>query len=276
MKSVLVTGANKGIGLAVVEAILREQPRYRVLLGSRDARRGDSARDTLMAENPGWSERVDVLVLDVASDRSVAEACALVSERAGGESTPLHGLVNNAGLGSGPLQDILDVNLHGIRRMCQAFAPLVEPGGRIVNVTSASGPNFVSGCDARGQAFFRDPGMTWDRLEHFLETCGEPGSRYGLSKACANSYTMTLARSYPDLFVNACTPGFIETDLGREFLGSRTPAEAGMKTPAEGCRVILSLLFEEPRGSGHYYGSDSLRSPLDRYRAPGSPEFADQ
>ncbi len=276
MKSVLVTGANKGIGLAVVEAILREQPGYRVLLGSRDTRRGDSARETLVAENPDWSERVDVLALDVSSDRSVADARALLLAEAAGDPTPLHGLVNNAGLGSGALQDILNVNLRGIRRMCQVFAPLVEPGGRIVNVTSASGPNFVSGCDARGQAFFRDPGMTWERLEHYLETCGEPASRYGLSKACANSYTMTLARSYPELFVNACTPGFIETDLGREFLGSRTPAEAGMKTPAEGCRVILSLLFEEPRGSGHYYGSDGLRSPLDRYRAPGSPEFTDQ
>jgi hypothetical protein len=47
-----------------------------------------------------------------------------------------------------------------------------------------------------------------------------------------------------------------------------------MKTPAEGARVIMHLLFGESPGSGHYFGSDSLRSPMDRYRAPGSPAYA--
>ena len=37
----------------------------------------------------------------------------------------------------------------------------------------------------------------------------------------------------------------------------------------------LALLFDQPKGSGHYYGSDALRSPLDHYRAPGSPEYTD-
>ena len=36
---------------------------------------------------------------------------------------------------------------------------------------------------------------------------------------------------------------------------------------------IMKLLFEAPRGRGHYFGSDGLRSPMDRYRAPGSPEY---
>jgi carbonyl reductase 1 len=33
------------------------------------------------------------------------------------------------------------------------------------------------------------------------------------------------------------------------------------------------LLFGELEGNGRYYGSDGLRSPLDRYRAPGSEAF---
>ena len=37
----------------------------------------------------------------------------------------------------------------------------------------------------------------------------------------------------------------------------------------------LFLLFGSSQGSGHYYGSDARRSPLDRYRAPGSPEYSD-
>jgi hypothetical protein len=84
-----------------------------------------------------------------------------------------------------------------------------------------------------------------------------------------------LAREYPQLMVNACTPGFIETDLTRPFAAMRgvSPAEMGMKSPREGTVSPLFLLFGTPHGSGHYYGSDALRSPLDCYRSPGDPEF---
>ena len=268
MKSVLVTGANKGIGLAVVEAILREQPGYKVILGSRNSQRGKTAMDSLLAVENSWSDRVEVLELDVGSDTSVSDAAAVIADL-----PPLHGLVNNAGLALGGLEAILNVNLYGIKRMCDAFAPKIEPGGRIVNVTSASGPNYVARCDSQKQAFFTDADVSWEQLERFIGDTGEVDSDYGFSKACANSYTMYLAKCHPQLAVNACTPGFIETDLGKDFLGARTPQEAGMKTPAEGARVIMSLLFEPSRGTGHYYGSDGLRSPLDRYRAPGSPEY---
>ena len=46
-----------------------------------------------------------------------------------------------------------------------------------------------------------------------------------------------------------------------------------MKKPEEGTRSALHLLFGKLEGSGHYYGSDAERSPLDRYRAPGSPPY---
>ncbi len=285
MHNILVTGANKGIGLAVVEAILREQPRYRVILGSRDLARGKAAREGLVDREPAWSERVEVLKLDVTSDQSVAAMQAALAARGTADSPTLYGLVNNAGVGSGSIREVLDVNLYGLRRVCDACAPLLEDGGRIVNVTSAAGPNFVADCDAARRAFFLDPAIDWERLEQFLSECIDlsadgfaalgmgRSSPYGLSKACANSYTVVLARNLPHLFVNACTPGFIETDLGKEFLGDRTPAEVGMKSPAQGARVIMHLLFGDLPGSGYYYGSDSLRSPMDRYRAPGSPEF---
>jgi NAD(P)-dependent dehydrogenase (short-subunit alcohol dehydrogenase family) len=101
------------------------------------------------------------------------------------------------------------------------------------------------------------------------------GNPYGLSKACANSYTMLLAREHPGLRINACTPGFIETDMTRKYALSqgKAPAELGMKPPSAGARAAMFLLFGEPEGNGRYYGSDGQRSPLDRYRAPGDPPF---
>ena len=214
-----------------------------------------------------------------------------MAERHAGEPSPLHAVVSNAGIGIGmsDLRAVLEVNTLGVRRVCEAFLPLLRPaGGRIVNLTSASGPSFVSGCSPERQRFLVDPTITWPRLEAFLEEClalrgaaafeakglGD-GSPYGLSKACANAYTVLLAREHPGLRINACTPGFIETDLTRAYLESsgKTAQQLGMKPPAEGTRAPMFLLFGEPQGNGRYYGSDGQRSPLDRYRSPGSPPY---
>ncbi len=46
-----------------------------------------------------------------------------------------------------------------------------------------------------------------------------------------------------------------------------------MKPPAQGARAPMHLLFGELEGNGRYYGSDAQRSPLDRYRSPGSPPY---
>jgi NAD(P)-dependent dehydrogenase (short-subunit alcohol dehydrogenase family) len=294
MRRILVTGANKGIGLAIVEAILSEHDDTFVLLGARDRVRGDGARRALFEARPDWERRVEVIELDVSSDASVSRAAASVKERFGAEPSPLYGLVNNAGVGgaSRSLSDVLEVNTLGVRRVCEAFVPMLEPrGGRIVNITSAAGPSFVATCSPERQSFLVDPGIDWPRLAAFLDECRAirggaeefrarglgDGNAYGLSKACANSYTLLLAREHPVLRINACTPGFIETDMTRDYAASsnKTAEELGMKPPSAGARAPLFLLFGELEGNGRYYGSDAQRSPLDRYRSPGTEPYSD-
>ena len=111
--------------------------------------------------------------------------------------------------------------------------------------------------------------------DNFSDNGSIIGSAYGLSKACTNAYTIFLARQHPNLKINACTPGFIETDMTRPMAvdGGKTPAEIGMKSPEEGTSASIFLLMENPGGSGHYYGSDCLRSPIDSYRSPGDPPY---
>ena len=290
MRRIVVTGANKGIGLAIVQAILEQHEDTFVYLGSRDAERGRASAASLTKAHPGWEQRVEVVALDVASDASIRAAAELVARSARGEK--LYAIVNNAGIGTGAganLADVLQTNTLGIHRMCDAFVPLLDSQrGRIVNVTSASGPSFVATCNAAMQHFFLDAQATWPRLAALVDECiaidGDhkaafaakglaDGSAYGLSKAIANTYTLLLAREHPNLRINACTPGFIETDMTRHYAESqrKSPAELGMQPPAAGTKAPLHLLFAELEGNGRFYGSDAQRSPLDRYRSPGSP-----
>ena len=289
MRRVLVTGANKGIGFAIAERILEEGDDTFVFLGSRDRDRGEAAAESLRNANADRANRIQAVEIDVASDESVRIAATQV--RAACEDDKLYGIVNNAGVGFGSddLRGVLNVNTRGIKRVCDAFIPILGDGGRIVNVTSAAGPNFVSTCSHENQAFFANPEITWDEIDALMNECEDiaddedafssrglgDGSAYGLSKACSNAYTRYLSRERPQFVVNACTPGFIYTDLTRDYeaRSGKTPEELGMKSPSEGARSAMFLLFGEPESSGHYYGSDAKRSPLDRYRAPGSPPY---
>ncbi len=291
MRQVLVTGANKGIGFAIAKGILTDHADTFVYLGARDAKRGEAAARKLEAEDPSFEGRIQFVQLDVTSDESVAQATATVRDQLG-PTGHLFGLVNNAGIGLGDhgLADVLGVNAFGMHRVCEAFLPLLDPnGGRIVNVTSAAGPSFVAQCSEPRQRFFLNEGSDWSELRALMKACvaldgnkaafrerglGQ-GEAYGLSKACANTYTLQLARRHPELKINAVTPGFIETDLTRSYAASqgKKPSDLGMKTPDQGARAPLKLLFDDLEGNGRYYGSDGLRSPLDRYRSPGDPEY---
>merc|ERR1712004_715705 len=130
-KVILVTGGNKGIGLAIVETLLKQLPEALVLLGSRDAGRGEDAVASVKAKlGSGVEGRVKLLLLDVTSQESVDRALEVVKA----EHSSIYGVVNNAGgMGGGP-RNTIDLNTHGVRRVCEAFAPLIQAGGRIVQV----------------------------------------------------------------------------------------------------------------------------------------------
>jgi len=292
MKRILITGANKGIGLATVKRLLESYSDTYVLLGSRDLVRGNNALENLLKRYQEFKDRIYLVQIDVEQDDSVNSAAEEIGETFGKTPGTLYGIVNNAGIGNSIdcLEKILQVNTFGPKRVCDAFIPLLNLShGRIVNVTSASGPIFLSGSSDKTKKLLTNPRITWTEIQYYMERCidvsannnislvedSSSWSAYGLSKACTNAYTIFLAGQHPNLTVNACTPGFIETDMTRPMAVSddKTPAEMGMKSPEEGASASVFLLMGNPEGSGHYYGSDCLRSPLDRYRSPGDPPY---
>ena len=289
MKRILITGANKGIGLATVAKLLGSYDETFLLLGSRDSKKGQQALNSLLDIQPEWKDRLDLIQIDVEQDLSVNSAAEEVVTKFGRTPSPLYAIVNNAGIGDSMLglNKVLQVNTFGPKRVCDAFLPLLNPSiGRVVNVTSASGPLYLAGSSNETKNLLTNPDVSWTQIEKFMSEClkleserttdwGGDWSAYGISKACTNAYSIYLAKNNPNLTINACTPGFIETDLTRPLAESngKTPAEMGMKSPEEGVSASVFLLMGNPSGSGHYYGSDCVRSPLDKYRSPGDPPY---
>lgn len=310
MQRFVVTGANKGIGLAVVKTLLETNKNAFVFLGSRDATRGKDAVSAIVAEDTtGFSGRVEALEIDVSDAGSVSRAVETVRARLGDDPEQrcyLSAIINNAGVAIGEgsqasFEMTMRVNYRGVVQTTEAFLPLLDPSkGRVVITSSAAGPSFVAKCSPDRQAVFVDPSVTRDRIESLLEEClaiasggwdgvaerfaavgmtgAERMSGYGLSKALVNLYTMQLARDNPSLMVNAATPGFIATDLTQPWakMNNKTLEEMGAKRPEEGAKPLVYLATGDVPRSGWYFGSDMKRSPLDRYRAPGSPEYDGQ
>lgn len=285
MKRIIVTGANKGIGLAIVRRLLSEYDETFLILAARSLEKSEQSVSVLLNENEAWKDRLVTLKLNVEHDDSVKEASQKIQSVFTSISEPIHCLINNAGVGDSYLgmQRVLDVNTWGVQRVCEAFLPLIcKKHGRIVNVTSASGPNFVEKCDAITKYTLTNPNVTWPEIEVLMYEClikniKDEGSisPYGLSKACTNALTICLARENENLIVNSCSPGWIATDLTKNYVQStgKKAEEIGMKTPFEGALSSVYLSMNENVGTGMYFGSDCLRSPLDTYRSPGTPAY---
>ncbi|HET7813703.1 MAG TPA: SDR family oxidoreductase [Candidatus Baltobacteraceae bacterium] len=134
-RAVLVTGASTGIGYAAAVSLAASG--YAVYAGVR----GESDAQRLRSAHPS----IEPLLLDVTNANDIAAAAQHIKSRA----TPLHGVINNAGIAvAGPLEYLpvdevrrqFEVNVFGALAVTQAVLPLLrESRGRVVFVSSVSG-----------------------------------------------------------------------------------------------------------------------------------------
>ncbi|MGV3557514.1 SDR family oxidoreductase [Larkinella arboricola] len=240
MKSALVTGANKGIGLEVVKKLA--QNGFYVYLGSRNLANGVSAVEKLHADG---IRNVEAIQLDVTNDESVQAARAWV-----GEKTPiLDVLINNAGI-SGALpqsalgtpidqfKEVYETNLFGVARVTQAFIDLLRSSSapRIVNVTTAMASLSLA-ADASASSYHTKLAV------------------YQSSKAALNMYTINLAYELRDtpFKVNAVCPGWTQTDF-TGYQGTSTVQEAGQ-------RIVKYALIDQDGPTGQFFSEEYFYAP---------------
>lgn len=215
MKKVLITGANKGIGLETARQMLRYG--YHVFIGSRTAENGNAAVKQLKEEG---FENTEAVQLDVTDPESVHSAREVIGKKI----RTLDALINNAGINGGwpqspfdatidQFKSVFDTNLYGVVRVTQAFIDLLKNAEqpRIVNVSS-------SGCSLTLNS---DP--NWKYYAH-------KAAVYPASKAALNMYTIDLAYELRDtpFKVNAVCPGFVATDFNNHR-GTGTADEGGKR-----------------------------------------------
>jgi len=196
--TVLVTGANRGLGLEYARQLAAQG--WEVLAGTRNPDRAPALRE-LAAAGPG---QVRPVRLDVTSEADVA---AVARELA---TTPLDLLINNAGT-FGPegspggmryqslahmdyaiWRDILEVNLLAPFRLAAALAPSLRLASRPVVVMVSSDLGSIAS----------------NRMGH--------SHAYRTSKAGLNMLTKGIANEWHDVIVISMAPGWCRTELGGE------------------------------------------------------------
>ncbi|KAM3606468.1 uncharacterized protein V6R79_017109 [Siganus canaliculatus] len=243
----VVTGGNRGIGLAIVRALCK-QLKGDVYLTARDVSRGEEAVKCLTSEglNPMFHQ------LDINDVNSVATAASFFKEKYGGVDI----LVNNAGIAfrvadpapfAVQAEETLKTNFFATRDMLTHFLPIIKPGGRVVNMSSLSGNKALSRCKPELQERFRSEDITEEELvglmQRFVEEAkkgahkqdGWAESAYGT--ACIGLTTLSgiLARRLSEersddgILLNACCPGYVRTDMSSQT-GNKSPDE-GAVTP---------------------------------------------
>ncbi|KAK0417196.1 hypothetical protein QR680_012874 [Steinernema hermaphroditum] len=256
----VVTGANRGIGFAIVRGIAKSVDGV-VYLTARNPEFGRQAVDQIKLDL-GAHLKADVrpATLDITDQGSVNDLRTLL------EHDGVDVLINNAGIAFNDdvdtteesehtsarrrveqVESVIDVNYYGTKRVCEALIPIIRPGGRQVS-------EHIRKYKSELTADLLSPHVSVETIDQFVEDykklvreeqCEEGFTltAYKISKATELAFSKVLARDLRSLQikVNACCPGFCATRLS-DWTGPLDAME-GADTP-----VYLAVDPSAPAG----------------------------
>lgn len=226
MKKVLVTGAGRGIGLALAKEFLAHD--FQVI----GTYRNEASAHELL-ELSKKSKNLILIKADVTNEKSFGPLKEQLSKWGS-----LDILINNSGvigdkgtsikeISMNKVNDVLSVNTLGPMRICQLALPFMSKGGTIAQITSQMGS--ISDTTSGGYYDYR------------------------ISKAALNMFNKCLSIEFPQITCLALHPGWVQTDMGGQ--GATVP----VKESAAGLfKVITQSKLNQ---SGHFYDFQSRELP---------------
>lgn len=235
MNSVLITGANRSIGLELVKEFSKKG--LFVYLGTRDLEKGQAVVKEL---NENGFENIKAIQIDVTKPDTILAAKNIVESEKG----KLDILINNAGIsGEFPqsaldtsikdIQNVFDTNFFGVISVTQVFLELLKKSEipRISNITSGLG----------SLTLHSDPAWKYYNFK---------AASYVTSKAALNAYTIALAYELRDLpfKVNAIDPGYTATDFNHHSGPGSVESAAAF--------IIKHTFTDENAPTGQFFSND--------------------
>ncbi|KAI4626559.1 hypothetical protein J4E83_003710 [Alternaria metachromatica] len=257
----VVTGANKGIGRAIVQQLALQYPKsplnngpFLIYLTARDQGRGEAAvrdleqdaalKQAKALKADGGLSEIKFHLLDITSSSSI-KTLADHLKQAHGDGIDF--VINNAGIAldgfnADLVKTTLDCNYYKTLEACHTFLPLLKPTGRIVNLGSMAGKLNKYSEEVRNRflASKTEEDVT-SIMKDFVaaveagkeKDAGFPSAGYAVSKAGLIGGTRALARQEKEkgskVLINTCCPGYVNTDMTKGN-GTRT-VEEGAQTP---------------------------------------------
>ncbi len=188
MKTVLITGASRGIGLALAQKFLKEK--YFVIGASRTSITGDLE---------------DVNFRFISLDLGEYSDIEKVAHELEKTETSIDIVINNAGIGPDldhiypdpiSMKETFDINVFGLVSLTEKLLPLLAPDAKIINISSDMGS---------------------------IESCNSSDSvAYRMSKAAVNMYTKILANRPGTSYITAALhPGWVRTTIAPSTINGR-------------------------------------------------------
>jgi carbonyl reductase 1 len=278
----VVTGANKGIGLAIVRQLALKYPSSKfntgpllIYLTARNEERGRAALETIKSDpqlkkagalrSQGGLTDVEYLPLDIDSTQSIDSfATTIKTQHPGG----IDFLINNAaiamdGFNADVVKKTLRCNYFGTLEAMNQLLPHIKDGGRLVNVASVAGrisPKYSDTIRSRFAKAEKPEDITTlmnefsSSVEKGTHAKDWPSAGYAVSKAGVIGVTKILAESHAregwKVLINSCCPGYVNTDMTK---GN------GVKTPDQGAQTPVMLAIGDISGeTGKFWQSEKI------------------
>ena len=231
MKNALITGASRGLGLALARKLVEDG--WGLVIDARGTEALEQVRAELSAGDSGPSGTLRLIAIpgDVTAETHRRELAAAARELGG-----LDAVINNASLlGPSPQPHLLEYPLDVLERvyqtnviaplaLIQTLRPVLKPGACILNITSDAGVEAYAG---------------W--------------GGYGSSKAALEHLSHILAEENPSLRIYWVDPGDMRTQMHQEAYPGEDISDRPL--PEESVPGLLALI-EEDYQSGRYKARD--------------------